>query len=134
MSKRNTKQGMYQQASTAKRRTPGARPNAKSAKSKTSGSNASGARSFNRPAQPEPRVTTQASLLTVRIAAILIAVAAVLGGSAWALSIQNSQGSYGAWQITGLIVLGFLAGLGIAVAIRTKELVARVGKMMSDRR
>jgi hypothetical protein len=128
MSKRNTKQAMYQPSSPAKRGTTGARPQSKQARS------SKGAAPIPTKLAKTPRVPVRASLLMVRITAIVIAVGAVIGGSAWAMSIQNSQGSYGTAQLAGLIALGFLAGLGIAVAMRTEEIAGRVGKMMRERR
>ncbi len=133
MSKRNKKQVMYQPNAPAKRRTTGTRPSSRQTRG-SGGGNRSAARPYSRPAQPAPRVSTRTSLLTVRIAAIVIAAAAITGGSAWALSIQNSQAGYGSGQIAGLILLGFLAGLGIALAIRTEEIMVRVSKLMRARR
>jgi hypothetical protein len=75
--------------------------------------------------RPAPRPTVRAGVMTVRIAAIVIAAASVIGGSIWALSLR---GSYGTAEVAGLIVLGLLAGLGFAAALRTEEFIARVAK------
>ncbi len=137
MSKRNTKQGFYQRTAPSKRGTPAGKikskrgGNGKTSGARNAGAQSGSARSYNRSAPAAPRVPVRASLLTVRVAAILVTVAAVTGGLAWALSIK---GSYGIGQIAGLIVLGFLAGLGIAFAIYTNDLVARVAKLMRARR
>jgi hypothetical protein len=125
MAKRNTKQGMYQQRQAQpKRRSP-------AGKSASKASRADSPRSYSREAPPAPRAPARANLLTVRIAAIAIAVAAVVGGVAWMVSLK---GAYSGAQVAGLIVLAFLAGLGIVVAIRTEQVVSQVAKIMRERR
>jgi hypothetical protein len=85
--------------------------------------------SYNRAAsnRPTSREMARPNMLTARIVAIVVAVAAVAGGILWALSIK---GSYGAWQIVGLVVLGFLAGLSLLIAVRTEDVVTRALKYM----
>ncbi len=85
-----------------------------------------GSHSYNRPAQTSPRLPARASLLTIRIAALIIAAASIIGGTAWAASVK---GSYTTGVIIGLVLLGFLAGLGLAAAFRTEDIVARVAKL-----
>ena len=135
MAKRNTKQGMYQQRSAQpKRRAPAGKNASKQARASgtsSSGRSASGARSFNRSVQPSSPIAARPNLLMVRIAAIVIVVAAIAGGTVWAL---NLKGSYGAAEIAGLIALAFLAGLGLAVAVRTEQIVARITKKLQERR
>jgi hypothetical protein len=61
----------------------------------------------------------------VRIAAVVVAAAALLGGIAWAVS---AQGSYGTGVILGLGVLGLLAGSALVTALRTEEVIRRVNR------
>ncbi len=129
MAKRNTKAAMYQpRQPQPKRRAPAGKS---ASKSMSKSARASSSRPSARPAQPAPRTPVWASLLTVRIAAIVIAVAAVAGGVAWAISLK---GNFGAPEVIGLILLGFLAGLGLAVAVRPAQVVANVAKIMKERR
>lgn len=129
MAKRNTKQGMYQQRQAQPKGRASSGKSASASASKSA--RASSVRSYNRTAQTAPSVPAGANPLIVRIAAIIIVVAAVVGGIAWAMSLQ---GNFGAAQIVGLIALGFLAGLGLAVALRTEQIVTQVTKMLRDRR
>ncbi len=140
MSKRNKQQMMYQpQTSRQAKRRPvakgaasnKARAGGKSAAAKSGGQSAA-ARSLPRAEQTAaPRLPVWASLMTIRIAAVVIAVAALAGGVAWALSTKPP---YAPGLIIGLILLGLLAGLGIALAVRTEEIVARVAKWMPRNR
>ena len=127
MSKRNTKQAMYQPRSPQpKRRTPAGKPASKADR-------ASGARSStSRPAPAAQRGSARAdaNMLLVRIAAIAVVVAAIAGGTAWAISLK---GAYGTAELVGLIVLGFLAGLGLAVALRTEQVVTQVSRILRER-
>jgi hypothetical protein len=131
MSKRNKQQSMYQPAGQSKRRTTG-KTNGKT-NIKPVRSSGSGTRAYTRSAPPLPKAANQWNLRIVRITAIIIAVVAIVGGIAWASSIRNGLGSFTPIQIVGLIALGFTAGLAIAVAFRTDEIVARVIKMRRDR-
>ncbi len=134
MSKRSKQQTMYQPSSQLKRRAPSGKPaGGKSAANKTTSrpvskqGSAGTARSFSRTPADAPRQAAPTNLLTVRIAAIVVALAAVIGGTAWALSMK---GSYATAEIIGLIVLGFVAGISIAVALRTEEIVIRLAKYL----
>jgi uncharacterized protein (DUF4415 family) len=130
MAKRNTKAAMYQprSAQQPKRRAPAGKPVSKST---SKSARVSSSRPSARPAQATPRTPVWASLLTVRIAAIVITVAAIAGGTAWAISLKNN---IGVSEAIGLILLGFLAGLGIIVAMRPAQVVASVAKIMRERR
>ncbi len=134
MAKRGKQQMMYQPSQQLKRRPPAGKSTAGKAAankstsrpvSKQSGSGA--ARSYNRPISSAPRVPAGTNLQMVRIAAIVIALAAVIGGTAWALSIK---GAYGTSVVAGLIFLGLIAGLSIAIAVRTEDFVSRAAIYM----
>lgn len=62
----------------------------------------------------------------VRIAAEVVAAAALLGGLVLAAS---AQGSYSAGVIVGLVALGLLAGLGLVTALRPDAVIRRVNRL-----
>ncbi len=134
MAKRGKQQMMYQPSQQQKRRPPaGKSPAGKAAANKSTSRpvtkqvRSGAARSYNRPALSAPRVLAGTNLLLVRIVAIVVALAAAIGGTAWALSIK---GAYGAGEVAALILLGLVAGLGIAIAVRTEDIVSRAAMYM----
>lgn len=72
-------------------------------------------------ARPEP--TNKNLVLGVRIAMAVIALAALAGGLVWGASVK---GNYTTGVVIGVIVLGFVAGLGAFLAIRAEEVVKSV--------
>jgi hypothetical protein len=94
----------------------------------------------SRKATPPPRAKTRKSTRSttraarqvgmnaraVRIAAEVVAAAALLGGIVLAAS---AQGSYSAGVIVGLVALGLLAGLGLVTALRPAEVIRRVNRL-----
>ncbi len=133
MAKRSKQQTMYQPSQQAKRRPPAGKSPAGKASNKSTSrpvskqARSGAVRSYNRPISSATRVPAGINLLLVRIAAIVVALAAVIGGTVWALSLKST---FGASEITGLILLGLLAGLGIAVAARTEDIVSRAAVYM----
>ncbi len=132
MAKRNTKQAMYQPRQAQPYQRKAARkPAAKTGRAAGKERDTRQARSNSHPAQSTARTPAQTNLLMVRIAAIAVVIFAIAGGVEWAISLQ---GNYNALEVVGLILLGFLAGLGLVVALRTEQIVARVTKTMRERR
>ncbi len=133
MAKRSKQQTMYQPSQQLKRRPPaGKSPAGKAAGKAVTNKSTSrpvskqvgpgAARAYNRPISSAALAPAGANPLLVRIAAIVIALAAAIGGTVWALSLK---GAYGASQVAGLILLGLLAVSAIAVAVRTEDIVSR---------
>lgn len=125
MAKRNTKMNMAPaQPTQPKKRAQGGK---QTGKSKGGGS----ARAYSRPAQTPQHTAAAANVMPVRIAAIVVAAAALIGGTAWYMSLA---GSYETAEIIGLIALAFLVGLGLAVAVRTEEIIKTVQAALRNRR
>ncbi len=138
MAKRSKQQTMYQPSQQLKRRPPaGKSTTGRAAANKSTSQPVSkparsgAARSYSRPIPSVPRLPAGINLRIIRIVAVVVALVAVIGGTAWALSLK---GAYGANEVAGLIILGFLAGLGIAVAMRTEDIVTRAAMYLKRRK
>ncbi len=135
MSKRNKQQTMYQPGGPAKKRTTSAKSNVKTNGKRPQNSVSSKAHpsSTTHSAPPLPHSFNNWNLGIIRIAAIVIAVIAIAGGIAWASFIRTTQSGFTPIQVVGLIALGFVAGLAIAVAFRTGDIVAKVIQARRER-
>lgn len=131
MSKRNTKQAMYQPRPLAypDRKKPIGKGAAKTA---AKPSRAASTRPASKAAQAAAARSSTADpfVLRVRMIAIVVVLTIFFGGVAWAVELN---GVLGVPEAIAFIAMGFVGGLAAYVAIRTAAVIEKVNEFKRRR-